>query len=82
MVTVHTETGSVYEFDYENMKMRRVNSTGNFDPLRKDGEWAEMLLWPEMEVGYPMNIALAPLAEGFDVTMRHTSYVTKIDGDD
>lgn len=80
-ITVKTETGSVYELDAQELKLRRVPSNKE-GKLRQDDEWIQMLMWPEIEVGFSMHIALAPLAEGFDVTMRHTSRVTEIVGDD
>lgn len=81
MLKVNTETGSIYMFDMENLKMQRVNDTGNFDPMRQDGEWIQMLLEPTIEIGKAMKIALAPLGdpETTDCTMRFTSYVTKIE---
>ena len=80
-ITVKTESGSVYELDPQELKLRRVPSDKEAQ-LRKDEEWIQMLMWPEIEVGYSMHIALAPLAEGYEVTMRHTTPVSEIVGDD
>lgn len=80
-ITVKTESGSVYELDPQELLLRRVPSD-NAEDLRQDDNWIQMLLWPEIEVGYPMHIALAPLAEGYAVTMRHTTPVSEIVGDD
>ena len=78
---VITETGSVYEFDMEALKMRRVEHTKKSDDLRKDGEWIQMLLEPGIEVGHTLIIALAPLGdlETTDCTMRYTSTVLKVE---
>lgn len=75
MIKVVTETGSVYMFDMENLKMQRLDHTNKSQDLRKDGEWLQMLLEPGIEVGRTMAIPLAPLAEGFECTMRFTSTV-------
>lgn len=83
IITVKTESGSVYEFDRKNLKMRRVPvDTKRKNKLRKDNAWVQMLLWPDIDQGFPMHIALAPLAKGYEVTMRHTTIVTEIEGQD
>jgi hypothetical protein len=82
MIKVHTETGSVYEMDMPNLRMRRALHTEKSNDLRMDGEWIQMLQWPDIEQGYSMRIPLAPLAEGYDVTFRTTSPVTQIEGQD
>lgn len=78
---VVTETGSVYEFDMENLLMRRVEHTKKSNDLRKDGEWIQMLVEPGIELGHTMVIALAPLGdpETTDCTMRYTSTVIKVE---
>lgn len=78
---VITETGSVYEFDMANLKMRRVDHTNKSQDLRNDGEWIQMLVEPGIEVGRTMVIALAPLGdpETTDCTMRYTSTVLKVE---
>jgi hypothetical protein len=80
-ITVTTESGSVYELDMEELKLRRVASEKEAK-LRKDDKWLQMLRWPDIDVGYPMHIALAPLADGYDVTMRYTTKVVEIAGQD
>lgn len=81
-IKVHTETGSIYEMDMENLRLRRVLHTEKSNDLRMDGEWIQMLMWPEIDLGYSMRIPLAPLAEGYAVTFRTTSPVTEIEGQD
>lgn len=77
MLRVVTETGSLYEFDMDNLKMRRADHTKKSDDLRRDGEWLQMLLQPEINKGQRMHIALEPLGEG-EVTMRYTTPVLSI----
>ena len=81
MKRVVTETGSVYEFDMENLKMRRADHTKKSEDLRGDGEWIQMLIEPGIELGRTMIIALAPLGdhETTDCTMRYTSGVISIE---
>lgn len=81
IITVKTESGSVYELDQENLMMRRV-PVSKKEKLRKDEAWLQMLRWPDIDQGFPMYIALAPLAKGFEVTMRHTTPVVEIQGQD
>lgn len=80
-ITVKTESGSVYEFDMDNLQMRRVPASKK-EKLRQDNKWVQMLLWPDIDEGYPIHIALAPLAKGYEVTMRHTTPVVEIVGQD
>lgn len=76
---VYTETGSVYEFDFDNHRVRRTNSTGNFANMRKDAEWIQLVTNPQIVVGQSMTFCLAGVAEDPEiVTFRSTSYVTKI----
>ena len=80
LITVHTETGSVYEFDLEQNRVRRVNETGNFTNMRKDDQWIELVTVPTITVGESMAFALRGVSEEPDiVTFRTTSYVTKIE---
>lgn len=78
MIRVTTETGSIYDFDQENMRTRRVNTTGNFEAMRKDGEWSDLVLMPDIKIGASMRFPLVVREDG-DVTFRTTSYVTKIE---
>lgn len=80
-IKVTTESGSVYELDMDKLKMRRV-PTSSEEKLRQDSKWIQMLRWPDIDQGYPMHIALAPLAKGYDVTMRYTTKVIEIEGQD
>lgn len=75
MMIVKTETGSVYEFDAG--KVRRVEFTHG---LRRDDDWlgCEIVYGPT--IGEPMVLALEPLGEGMDVTIRRTSPVVRIGG--
>lgn len=75
MMIVKTETGSVYEFDAG--KVRRVEYTHD---LRRDGDWVECEIIHGPAVGEPMVLALEPLGEGADVTIRRTSLVVRIGG--
>jgi hypothetical protein len=78
VITVYTETGSVYEFDLEQNRVRRNNQTGNFEAMRKDDQWNDLVTIPEFVVGQSMQFALVVREDGV-VTMRTTSYVTKIE---
>lgn len=72
---VKTETGSVYEIDIKNMKMRRSNSE---ESLRRDGEWITMLKEPIIELGRTMILFLEPLSEYQSITTRFTTIVKEI----
>ncbi len=72
---VKTETGSVYELDIENMRMRRSNSV---ESLRRDGEWVTMLKEPIVELGRAMILFLEPLSEHQSITTRFTTIVKEI----
>lgn len=75
MLKVTTESGSVYEFDLPNLKMRRINAES---PMRGEEEWLDMLTEPYIRLGEPLRAALAPLGFG-DVTMRYSTPVTAIE---
>jgi hypothetical protein len=72
---VKTETGSIYEIDMKNMKMRRSNSE---ESLRRDGEWITMLKEPIIELGRTMILFLEPLSEYQSITTRFTTIVKEI----
>lgn len=72
---VKTETGSVYELDIENMRMRRSNSV---ESLRRDGEWVTMLKEPIVELGRTMILFLEPLSDHCSITTRFTTIVKEI----
>ena len=76
---VGTETGSVYELDMESLAVRRLNSGEKGSELRKDSEWVQMLLEPELFIGRPMYLTLAPLTDDCDVTMRTTTPIMYIE---
>lgn len=76
---VGTATGSVYELDMEALAMRRIPGNDEGSELRKDGEWVQMLLEPELFIGRPMYLTLAPLSEDCDVTMRTTTPIVYIE---
>ena len=83
MLKVHTESGSVYEFDMDNLKMRRVPKTkAKKYQLRQDKDWLQMLIRPEIEVGFRIGITLQGLHDPEEVTFRTTTPVTLIEGDD
>lgn len=77
MIKVTTETGSIYEFDYTEMKARRTNETNNFAPMRKDDEWVRLLLKPEITIGEPLRFVIS-VRDDDVATIRTTSYVTSI----
>lgn len=78
MVKITTVSGSVYEFDVQEYKMRRVN-TNEDAQLRKDEEWIKVLYLPEFLVGEPMRVVLEPLDMDADVTMRFTTEVVSVE---
>jgi hypothetical protein len=78
MLLVGTETGSVYEFDLDNLLVRRAPSANSASELRKDNNWITLLSEPEFLIGHGMQLLLAPLGEG-DCTLRITSHVTYIE---
>ena len=71
---VHTETGSVYEFDGD--MVRRVGS----HRMRRDNEWLSFRHLHPVMVGRSMRMVLEPLGDAPD-TVRTTSRVTRIEGD-
>lgn len=71
MLTVRTETGSVYEIT--DLHVRRV---GTHD-MRRDGDWVKLLTPPDPVVGRSMVLFLEPLGDG-DVTVRTTSPVVDV----
>lgn len=80
LIIAYTETGSVYEFDFEQNRVRRVNETGNFKNMRKDDQWLDLVTIPTITIGQSMSFALRGVADEPDmVTFRTTSYVTKIE---
>lgn len=78
MVKITTISGSVYEFDVDNYKMRRVN-TNQDAQLRKDEEWIKVMYLPDFLVGEPMRVVLEPLSMDADVTMRFTTEVVSVE---
>lgn len=78
MVKITTISGSVYEFDVEQYKMRRVN-TNQDAQLRKDEEWIKVMYLPDFLVGEPMRVVLEPLSMDADVTMRFTTEVVSVE---
>jgi hypothetical protein len=76
MMIVKTETGSVYEFDEG--RVRRVEYTHG---LRRDDEWVDCDIVYGPIVGESMVLALEPLSETADLTVRRTSRVIQIGGE-
>lgn len=74
---VITETGSRYEFDMQELKMRRANKDWS---LRRDNEWIKMFEKPDIVIGKEMTIFLEPLGYG-DITTRMTTRVIEIEHD-
>lgn len=72
---VTTQSGSLYEFDKEKMRMRRVNEDAT---LRRDGQWVKLLFFPDPLVGKDMVIYLEGLGEG-PYTTRTTTRVTSVE---
>ena len=77
-IKVTTETGSVYEIDLDEQKMRRIPQ-GESGPLRKDNEWLKLLVPPTIELNQPLRMAIEPLSVDANVTMRFTSHVVSIE---
>lgn len=80
MYTVYTETGSVYDFDLDQMRMRRVNERGDKYSLRQDDDWISLVTIPNFTIGESMKFVVSGLNEDPDiVTIRTTSYVIKVE---
>jgi hypothetical protein len=72
---VTTQTGSIYEIDIDEMKMRRTNKG---EDLRRDGEWISMIKEPVIEIGRSMILYLEPLADNCSMTTRFTTTVVGV----
>jgi hypothetical protein len=73
---VRTETGSTYEFDPANHRVRRINPDG---VLRGDGEWLRRQDENPIHIGSPMLLVLEPLDADADATLRLTTPVVSIE---
>lgn len=71
---VETESGSIYQID--GMRFWRSNDEA---PLRRDGQWLQLLEIPCPTIGLPMVLVVEPLALEANATFRHTTMVTRID---
>ena len=78
MIVITTVSGAVYEFDTDNMMMRRTNAT---DKLRKDNEWISFHgVYHQPEIGQSLVIFMEPLQKNWaDTTVRMTTAVTNIE---
>lgn len=83
MIKVTTQSGSVYEFDMDNLLMRRIPKTkAKKYQLRQDKDWLKMVLAPEIEEGFRICVVLEGLHDPSEITLRTTTPVIKIEGDD
>jgi hypothetical protein len=71
---IHTETGSVY--DYDGDLMRRSPEEGA--PLRRDGDWIRVLACTVPTVGESWHLVLQVRSDEV-VTVRVTSHVTSLE---
>lgn len=78
MIRITTVSGSVYEFDTENMLMRRSNPT---DKLRKDDKWISFHgVYHQPQIGQSLVIFMEPLQPNWaDTNVRMTTAVTNIE---
>lgn len=87
---VHTASGACYEFTKNGEKVRRLRKRNEIDPeavprpeIRQDGEWLQLHLKADPEVGFPMVLALKvptpPQFEDASVTIRQTSVVVGVE---
>lgn len=77
MKIITTETGSVYEYDEANNKVRRVNDTRL---MRGDGQWQTLLIPSAPQEGMCWaSFWKLDLPEGPVVTLRTTSTVVSIE---
>lgn len=74
-----TESGTQYEIDEDRGRVRRVPSQYG-EGMRKDEQWIDLQILPDVTVNQPCLMILAPLGQG-DATMRRTTIVTSIDFD-
>lgn len=76
MIKVVTETGSVYEIDFDEETVTRINEDS---PMRKDGEVIRYTSINDITVGEPIRMILEGVngSKGV-VTARQTSHVTRI----
>ena len=74
-----TASGTEYEVDTENLRVRRANAGTSTSPvMRRDNEWLKLSHVPQVDVGYPAIMVIEPLAPGADVTFRTTNIVTEV----
>jgi hypothetical protein len=76
MVRFRTETGSVYDVDVDNKRVRRVEFTHE---LRKDGEWRPLHSISRINIGEPVRMLIDVRGDGV-ITHRTTSFVTEVTG--
>lgn len=76
---IYTQSGSVYEYDEDEERMRRVPIDQDGE-LRHDGEWLEVLniIGPNIGEGMWVNMG----GEGVKPFMRRTSKVVAIEETD
>lgn len=84
-----TESGTVYEIDEAEQKIRRVSKRRGNDK-RGDGEWLRLLTTPSIELGHRALLVMEPLnslgpddapwdGEEADCTVRLTTPIISID---
>lgn len=78
MIRITTVSGSIYEFDTDEMLMRRSNPT---DKLSKDDFWVEFHgVAQQPQIGQSLIIFMEPVQENWaDTTVRMTTAVSNIE---
>lgn len=78
MIRITTVSGSIYDFDTDEMLMRRSNPT---DKLRKDDLWLPFFgIYKQAQIGESLVIFMEPLQDNWaDTTVRMTTAVSNIE---
>lgn len=75
-----TESGTTYEIDLDEGRVRRLPSQYG-EGLRKDNDWIDLQILPDVTVGSPCTMILAPLGQGGS-TMRRTTIVMTVEDEE
>lgn len=79
MLTIVTESGSAYEWDQDNKRVRRVQADTELSVLlRKDGEWLPVLWAKPPAIGVCWQLALQIVDDLGTATVRTTTKVVQI----
>lgn len=78
MIRITTVSGSIYDFNTEEMLMRRTNGA---DKLRKDDIWLPFFgIYKQAQIGESLVIFMEPLQNNWaETTVRMTTAVTNIE---